>query len=39
MGKLLTEIGKNFSSGSEMEIVRDIKEKCCYVSKDFEEEL
>eukprot|EP00927_Polykrikos_kofoidii_P006856 TRINITY_DN12785_c0_g1_i2.p1 TRINITY_DN12785_c0_g1~~TRINITY_DN12785_c0_g1_i2.p1 ORF type:complete len:379 (-),score=65.13 TRINITY_DN12785_c0_g1_i2:214-1350(-) len=36
--KLMSETGVTFSSSSEKDIVRDIKEKCCYVAKDFFEE-
>jgi len=36
MAKLLTERGYNFVSSAELEIVRDIKEKCCFVAIDYE---
>jgi actin beta/gamma 1 len=37
--KLLTERGLHLGSSAEREIVRDIKEKICYVSLDYENEL
>ena len=39
MMKLLTETGQKFSTTAENEIVKAIKEKVCYVTLDFEEEL
>ncbi|KAJ5079958.1 actin-42a [Anaeramoeba ignava] len=37
--KMLNEKGYSFQTSAEFEIVKDIQEKCCYVSLDFDKEL
>ena len=37
--KLLLEAGHSFTSSAELETVKDIKEKLCYVASDYDAEL
>lgn len=39
LAELLTERGYHFTTSTQLEIVRDMKERLCFVSQDFDEDL